>query len=442
MSEIENKSQLIQYFVEGIKKIDQLRIGVEHEKFLFEGNEKKRINYNKLKEIFEKLKKFKWEPVFEKGNIIGLKRGKQKITTEPGLQYELSGAPQKNIHLVCSENSTHFNEIQEATKGMDVTTTSVGFDPYNKVSEIPRNPKERYQIMTKEMPKGGKLSLQMMYQTSGIQINYDYMSEKDFEKKFKISNYLTPLTIALFANSPFENRKFTGNLSHRNKVWQETSRGGIMPISFESLSFEKYLDYIIQYPILFVIKDGKYIEPNGQTFKDFIEGNFLPIKGTKASIKDFELHLATIFTEVRMKQFIELRSLDTCDWGCICNGPAFFTGLLYGSSEETFDIIKNWKKDNIMQAYLDSPKLGLETDLEGRKLHEWGKIFLSLAKEGLKKRKELNSSNKDETIYLKHLDDIVIKKTNRAQLLLEKFNKHGNLDFLNHEKKDFSYTGL
>ena len=296
--------------------------------------------------------------------------------------------------------------------------------------------------MTKEMPKDGELSLQMMYQTSGIQINYDYTSEKDFEKKFKVGNYLVPLTIALFANSPFADNKFTGYLSYRNKVWQNTARGGIMPLSFEDLNFEKYLDHAINYSLLFVMREGKYIEPNGQTFKDFMEGNFLPLKGIKATIKDFETHLATIFTEVRLKQFIEVRSIDTCDWGCICNGPAFFTGLLYGALDETYDVVKSWSKEDVMEAYLKSPKQGLETELKGKKLYEWGKIFLNLAKKGLSKRKEMNSSNKDETIYLKHIEDIIDRKTNRAQLLLEQFNKQGNLDFFSHAKEDFSYSGL
>ena len=442
MTIVESKSQLIDYVIKGIKKEDQLLIGVEHEKFLFSGKEKKRANYDQIKKIFKNLETFGWKPVYENENIVGLKRDKQQITTEPGLQYELSGAPLKNIHEVCSESSTHFNEIKEASKDLDISTASIGFDPFNNLNEIPQNPKERYQIMTNEMPKGGELSLQMMYQTSGIQINYDYISEKDFEKKFKVGNYLVPLTIALFANSPFADKKFTGYLSYRNKVWQDTARGGIMPITFEELNFEKYLDYAINYSLLFVIHDGRYIKPNGQTFKDFMEGNFLPLKGIKATIKDFETHLATIFTEVRLKQFIEVRSIDTCDWGCICNGPAFFTGLLYGALDETYDVIETWSKEDVMKAYINSPKQGLETELGGKKLYRWGKIFLEIAKSGLMKRKELNSNSKDETIYLKHLEDIIERKTNRAQLLLEQFNKQANLDFFNNAKEDFSYSGL
>ena len=251
---IENKSQLIQYFIDGIKKNNNQRIGVEHEKFLFNKNDLKRIDYKKLKQVFEILKDKGWKPEYEGDKIIGLKRDNQKITTEPGFQYELSGAPYKNIHSVCSENSSHFNELKEVFNSVSITTSSIAYDPFNKLVEIPKSPKERYKIMTSEMPKGGKLSLDMMYKTAGIQINYDYTSEEDFEKKFKIGNYLAPLTIALFANSPFNENKLSGFLSYRGKVWHETNRGGIMPITFEKVNFEKYIDHAINYPILFLKK--------------------------------------------------------------------------------------------------------------------------------------------------------------------------------------------
>jgi len=145
---------------------------------------------------------------------------------------------------------------------------------------------------------------------------------------------------------------------------------------------------------------------------------------------------------VRLKQYIELRSLDTCDWGCVCNGPAFFTGLFYGPIDEVFNIVTKWKKDNVMNAYIQSPKKGLETELEGKKLHEWGEIFLKISKKGLEERKKLNAGGKDETIYLKHIEDILKRKTNRAELLLNQFKSADNLDFFNDEKEDFSYSGL
>ena len=435
------KSQFIEYFSKGIKNSDQLKIGVEHERFLFEGQNKKRISYETLKRLFENLKKSGWSPIFEKENIIGMQRDKQQITTEPGLQCELSGAPLENVHQVCAESSNFLKEIQLASKGLDINTVSIGFDPFNNLSEVPQSPKQRYKIMTKEMPKGGSLSLEMMYRTCGIQINYDYTSESNFEKIFKLGNYLTPLAIALYSNSPFESEKPTGYLSYRNKVWQKTSRGGIMPIAFEKINFEKYFDHVIEYPILFAIKDKKYIEPNGQTFKDFILGNFDNLK-EEANLKDFETHLATIFTEVRLKQYIEVRSLDACDWVCLCDGPAFFTGLFYNSLDEAFEIVSKWQKGNIMNAYIESPKKGLDTELEGKKLHEWGEIFLDLAKKGLIERNVINSKGNNETVYLKHVENVINNKKNRAQLLLEKYNKTKNLDFFKNEKENFSYSGF
>ena len=439
---IKNKSHLIQYFNDGIKNESQLKIGVEHEKFLFNKNDLKRIDYNQIKKVFEILSNKGWELRHEKDKVIGLKRKNQKITTEPGFQYELSGEPFKNIHSVCSGNNTHFNELKEIFNSVSITTSSIAYDPFNKLSDIPNSPKERYKIMTAEMPKGGRLSLDMMYKTAGIQINYDYISEDDFEKKFKIGNYLAPLTIALFANSPFTENKLSGFLSYRSKVWQETNRGGIMPITFESVNFEKYVDNVINYPILFLKKNKRYYSPNGQTFNDYLNGNLNFLKGEKPTLEDFENHLGTIFTEVRLKQVIEFRSLDTCNFGCICNGPSFFTGLIYGSIDETYEIIKNWRKEEVMQAYLNAPKLGLNATLEGKKLIDWARIFFDLSKKGLEKRNEVNKSGKNETIYLKHIEEIIESKKTRAEMLIEQFNKTKNLNFLVNHDENFSYTGF
>jgi len=181
--------------------------------------------------------------------------------------------------------------------------------------------------------------------------------------------------------------------------------------------------------------------PNGQTFKDFILGRFNNLKD-EANLNDFETHLATIFTEVRLKQYIEVRSLDACDWECLCDGPAFFTGLFYNSLDEAFEIASKWKKENVMSAYIESPQKGLETELEGKKLYEWGKIFLDLAKKGLKERNEVNSKGNNETVYLNHVENVVQNKKNRAQLLLEQYNKTKNLDFFKNEKENFNYSGF
>ena len=435
------KSQFIEYFTSGIKEDSKVKIGVEHERFLFTGKDKKRIDYKVLKRLFENLKSNNWSPIYEGENVVGMKRGNQQITTEPGFQCELSGEPLDNIHQVCSENYKFFEEMKKASSGLNISTISIAFDPYNDLTEIPKSPKARYKIMTKEMPKEGKSSLDMMYRTCGIQVNFDYTSEKNFEKIFRLGNYLTPLSIGLYANSPFRDKKLAGFYSYRNKIWQNTSRGGIMPIAFENVTFEKYFDYVSKYPVLFIIRDKKYISPTGQNFQDFIEGKFENLS-EKANLNDFATHLSTIFTEVRLKKIIELRSLDTCDWECFCDGPAFFTGLLYSSLDEAFNIIKKWKKESVMNAYLIAPEKGLDTELEGKTLYEWSKIFLKLSKKGLVKRKKENKRGQDESIYLKHTENVIKNKKNRAQLLIDKYNKKNNLDFFNNEKENFSHSGL
>ena len=436
-----SKSKFIEYFFKGIKKKNDIKIGVEHERFLFIGKDKKRIEYSTLKKLFDNLKSESWSPVYEGEHIIGMRRGKQQITTEPGFQCELSGEPLENIHQVCSESSKFLSEIKKASEGLNINTVSIAFDPYNDLKDIPKSQKNRYKIMTSEMPKEGKLSLDMMYRTCGIQVNFDYTSENNFEKIFKLGNYLTPLIISLYANSPFEKKKLTNFYSYRNKVWQNTSRGGIMPIAFEKVTFEKYFDYIVKYPVLFIIKGKKYIQPTGQTFQDYIEGKYKNLD-QQANLKDFETHLATIFTEVRLKQFVEFRSLDTCDWECLCDGPAFLTGLFYSSLDEAFSIVNKWKKESVMNAYIEAPKNGLETELEGKTMYEWIKIFLQLSKNGLIKRGKKNKKNLDETIYLKHTENVIKNKKNRAQLLIDKYNKNKNLDFFDNEKENFSYSGL
>ena len=225
---ITSKEQIIKYFKSGIKDIKNFKIGIEHEKFLFNKKDNKRINYSKIKEMFNALVEFGWRPISEKGNIIGLNKKGKNITLEPGNQIELSGDKLNNIHEACAESQDYLFELRQVTKKLNINIVSAGFDPISKLNEIPNNPKERYKLMTKSMPEGGELSLDMMYRTCGTQINIDYESENDFIKKFKIVNSIVPITIALFANSSIVERKKSDYLSYRSRVWQNTARGCLL----------------------------------------------------------------------------------------------------------------------------------------------------------------------------------------------------------------------
>ena len=435
MDFINSKQDLINYFQEGCKKEDQLSIGVEHEKFLFDGHSNQRVNFETITKVFNFLEKFGWKPIKEKNNVIALKREDQSITLEPGNQVELSGAKLKSIHLVCNESYKFLDELREACKKINLKMMSVSFDPFTKLQSVPKTPKQRYEIMTNEMPKKGELSLHMMYQTCGTQINLDYTSEKDFVKKFKLSSFLVPISIAIFANSSIVENKNSGYLSYRSKVWQHTARAGLPKYFLEDMNFEKYADMVMKMPLLFVLKDSNYLNAAGKTFKDFVAGNLSIVNNAKPTIGDFKNHLATIFTEVRLKQYIEIRSLDTCEWDCHCGAPAFYVGLLYASLDEAYDIISKWNISEVLNAYINAPKKGLNTLIENRTILEWGKIFLSLSRKGLEKRSIKNDAGKDESIFLRSVESVLTNEKTKAEITIEKFQKNKNLDFL-YEKKE------
>ena len=411
---IRSKEDVIEYFKSGCKK--NLSIGVENEKFIFDVESGSRANFAQISKVLEYLKKFNWKEIKEDQNLIGLKKNGQSITLEPGNQIELSGGLCQNIHQVCSESYEFQKQLDEACKNLKLKTLSIGYDPLTELNDVPNNPKKRYKIMTEEMPKNGKLSLDMMYHTCGTQINLDYTSEEDFKRKFKVISFLIPITIALFSNSALKKGNASGFLSYRSRVWQSTSRGGLPDVFLEDIDFEKYADFFLNFPLLFLFDNNEYKYSNGKTF------NFL-IDNGMANKENLELHLSTVFTELRLKKYIELRSLDACEWDCHCAGPAFFAGLIYGGLDETYEIIKNWKKDEIKNAYTVSCKKGLRTEINGQDMLFWSKELLKISKNGLNKRSFLNKKNNDETIYLKNIENILTNNLTKAEEELNKLTK-------------------
>ena len=422
-----SKEHIIEYFKSGIKSIKNSKIGVEHEKFLFDNKNNSRIDYNKIKEMFAALTEFGWNPIFEKNNVIGLNKGGKNITLEPGNQIELSGDKLNNIHEACAESQDYLFELKQVTKKIGVNIVSSGFDPISKLNEIPNNPKQRYELMNKDMPTGGELSLDMMYRTCGTQLNIDYNSENDFIKKFKVINSIIPITIALFANSSIVEKKNSNYLSYRSKVWQSTSRGGLPKIFFDKLDFEKYAEFAINFPILFIKNNENYISGKKYIFKDFMEGKINEIKNRLPNEIDLSTHLSTIFTENRLKKYIELRSMDTCGWDCLCAGPAFNIGLLYGNLDEVYEIISSWDKNKIINAYLEAPKKGFNTQLMGKDLLYWATNLLNLSRKGLEVRDIANKSGKNETLFLNHLQNLIDNKTTNADHMINKFSKNEDL---------------
>ena len=427
---INSKEQIIEYFKSGIKKSKNFKIGIEHEKFLFNNDNNKRVDYLKIKEMFNALLEFGWNPILEKKNIIGLNKGGKNITLEPGNQIELSGDKLQNIHEACAESQDYLFELRQVAQKLGISIVSAGFDPISKLAEIPSNPKQRYELMTKDMPLGGELSLDMMYRTCGTQLNIDYGSEEDFIKKFKIVNSIVPINIALFANSSIIEKRKSNYLSYRAKVWQNTSRGGLPKLFFENLDFEKYAEFVINIPILFIQNKESYISGRKYTFRDFMGGKINEVKNRLPSENDLTTHLSTIFTENRLKKYIELRSMDACGWDCLCSGPAFNIGMLYGNLDEVYEIISNWDKNKIINAYLEAPQKGFNTQLMGKDLLYWASTLLKLSNKGLENRDISNRHGKDETIFLNYLQKVIANKTTNADLMISKFSKNKDLSEL------------
>ena len=427
---ISSKEQIINYFKSGIRSTDQFKIGVEHEKFLFDLNTNKRVDYQMVLKMFKGLYEFGWKPILENENIIGLRKDRKSITLEPGNQIELSGDQLNNIHEACSESQDYLFEINQVIKKLNLKIVSAGFDPISKISEVPNNPKQRYKVMTKDMPLGGELSLDMMYRTCGTQLNIDYNSEKDFVKKFKVINSLVPISIALFANSSIVEKKKSNYLSYRSKVWQNTSRGGLPEAFFDNMNFEKYANFTMNFPMLFIENKNRYISGKGYLFSDFMDGKIKEVENKLPTEKDLTTHLSTIFTENRLKKYLELRSMDACGWECLCSGPAFNTGILYGNLDEAYDLISKWDKNKIINAYLEAPKKGFNTELMGKDLYYWTSTLLEISKKGLEKRDVIGKGGYNENHYLDHLEKIIDKKQTNADHMINEFSIDENLNDL------------
>lgn len=408
---IHSKDDLINYFMQANKPKNQWRIGVEHEKLLLNSKTFSRIPYEKgIEDILRQLQPFGWSPVFEQATLIGLKRGDASISLEPGGQFELSGAPLTTIHEIRDEIDRHLFELKSVTHPLGIDVVGLGIDPVSSRKDIPWMPKERYRLMRQYMPTRGKYGLDMMTSTCTVQVNLDFSSEEDMVLKFKVAMALQPLATALFANSSVKEGKDSGFASYRAAIWQDTDpdRCGLLPFVFEpDLTFEKYVDYALSVPMYFVKRNDAYLSALGLSFQDFLQGKLSILPGELPTLNDWEDHLSTLFPEVRLKRYLELRGADGGISRHILALPAFWVGLLYDQEnlQEVYDIIKKWTYEDLQNLYHSVPRLGLHADFQQRKLKDWGSQFLKLAQKGLKRRNLKDSNGVEETHYLSYLEE-------------------------------------
>ena len=436
------KNDLIDYFYKGIKDKNDLRIGVEHEKFVLKKDSLHQLSYeesNGIKDILLKFVNKGWKPKYDDKNttIIALERFGESITLEPGGQIELSGAQLKNIHQTCTETNRHLKELKDIGEEFGFILLGLGVEPSLSLDEFPWMPKQRYSIMKKYMPKVGTLGHHMMKRTCTNQVNLDYHSEEDMIAKYRLMLNLEGIATAIFANSPFDQKQVSKYKSLRSHFWHHTDkdRTGLLPFVFDKdFNFEKYVEYALDVPMYFVIKNHKYINMTNYTFRNFFENQIKDDINFEPKIDDWINHLSTLFPQVRLKQFLEIRSMDACSWDLICSQPAFWTGLLYNqtSFNEAQELVESWTQEDRNYINKVAPKFGLQAQFkEGTILDTAQKLF-EISKQGLEARNIL-AINKtyNETFYLKELESNLNLGQSPADILINKFNNEWDQDMNN-----------
>jgi glutamate--cysteine ligase len=420
---------LVRWFEAGAKPKAAWRVGAEHEKFVFRLGSHQPVPYEPqgIKALLEGLTRYGWEPVCEGENVIALSRGMANISLEPGGQFELSGAPLETIHDICEETGGHLQEVKVVADELGLGFLGLGFTPIWRRDEVPVMPKGRYAIMRRYMPKVGSMGLDMMFRTCTVQANLDFGSEADMLAKFRTSLALQPIATALFANSPFKEGKPTGFVSARANVWTDTDRDrtGMLDFVFrDGFGFEAYAEYALDVPMYFVKRDGRYIDVAGRSFRDFMKGELAELPGEKPTLKDWADHTTTLFPEVRLKQYLEMRGADSGPWSRLCALPALWMGVLYDSAAlaAAWDLCKDWDIADHERLREDVARVGLKAEIAGRTVQDVAKDMLAIAREGLKRRKRLSGGLVDESGYLTELDEIAASGITPAERLLELYN--------------------
>src|SRR5262247_1365789 len=449
MTPIETREELVAWFEAGVKPKSQFRIGTEHEKFVFTVESRQPIPYDGRRSIRSLLEGMQhllgWEPILEDGNIIGMfdVTGGGAISLEPGGQFELSGAPVETVHQTCSELMAHLAQVKEVARPLGIGFLGLGMTPNWSRAEIPIMPKGRYRIMTAYMPKVGGHGLDMMYRTCTVQTNLDYSGEADMVKKLRVSLALQPVATAMFANSPFTEGKPNGFLSFRSEIWRDTDpdRSGMLPWAFEpGMGFERYVDYALDVPMYFVKRGERYIDVAGRSFRDLLAGKLAELPGERATLSDWANHVSTIFPEVRLKRYLEMRGADGGPWRRLPACAAFWVGLLYdeASLDEAWDLVKDWTAQERQRLRDGVPKLGFKARIGQRSVLDLAKATLRLAEQGLARRRRHDRAGHDETRYLRPMQEFVARGITPAEELLEKFNGtwNGSVDPI---YKDYAY---
>jgi glutamate--cysteine ligase len=426
---VEHRAQLVEYLEQGCKPPSAWTIGTEHEKFVYDLARHLPLPYDgpcSIRAMLEGLRdRFGWAPVEEAGALIGLEKDGANVSLEPGGQLELSGATLSNIHETCDEVNEHLRQVKAVGDDIGAGFIGLGAAPEWTDAQMPVMPKGRYALMTRYMGQVGTHGTQMMYRTCTVQVNLDFASEADMVRKFRVGLALQPVATALFANSPFFEGEITGWQSWRARIWRDTDpdRTGMLSFVFEDgMGFEAYVDYALGVPMYFVYRDGRYIDALGQSFRDFLDGRLPALPGEKPTLSDWADHLTTIFPEVRIKRFMEMRGADGGPWRRLCALPALWVGLLYDQAalDAAWALCRDWTAEEREALRHDAARHGLRAEIRGRTIREVAGDVLAIAEAGLRARARPGAGGMiaDETHFLSALNEIVAAGQTPADGLL------------------------
>jgi len=428
---IESRDQLARHLESGEKPRAAWRIGTEHEKLGFYHDGHRPVPYegpNGIRALLEGMQHLLgWDAIRDRDNVIGLvdPTGGGAISLEPGGQFELSGAPLPTLHQTARETNAHLAQVREVADPLGIGFLGIGMSPKWTLAGTPRMPKSRYRIMADYMPKVGSRGLDMMFRTCTVQVNLDYADEADMVRKMRVGLALQPIATALFANSPFTDGRPNGYLSYRAAIWRDTDndRAGALPRAFEEgFGYEAYVDWALDVPMYFVIRDGAYIDMTAHTFRAYLDGKAGP--DLRPTLGDWKNHLSTLFPEVRLKTYLEMRGADAGPWRRIVALPAFWVGLLY--EEAALDaaeaFVADWSAEERRALHEAVPKTGLATPFRNRTVLDLAEEALVIARDGLKRRDRRGPDGEfDESEYLAPLDEIIACRRTPAEELLRAY---------------------
>lgn len=446
---IEHYGQLAEYLNAGCKPKEDWKIGTEHEKFGYIKDSFAPLPYDggcSIKTMLQGLRDtYNWSEILEGGNIIGLTKEGANVSLEPGGQLELSGAPLDSIHETCDEVNQHLSEVRDIANKIGAGFLGLGAAPEWSHEEMPMMPKGRYKLMTDYMGRVGTHGTQMMYRTCTVQVNLDFSSEEDMIKKMRVGLALQPVATALFANSPFFEGKLNNHKSWRSRVWRDLDedRTGMLPFVFEQdFGFDAWTEYVLDVPMYFVYRDGKYIDALGQSFRDFLKGKLPALPGEKPKISDWADHLTTVFPEARVKQFIEMRGADGGPWRRLCALPAFWVGLMYDqdSLDSAWDICKTWDASTREEMRIAASEDGVSANVNGISMLSLAKELVDISRSGLKNRARSGNGGlvPDECHFLNSIEEVIETGKSPACDLIDKYENEWGKDLKN-IYKEYSY---